>query len=103
MKQAILLAVLAEGLLTLMDALIKVQVARYPTLEIAFLRFVFGFAWVLVLVAITRPGWPTREAVVYNASRSLLVVITATSFFYALGQLPLADTVALTFLSPMFL
>jgi S-adenosylmethionine uptake transporter len=103
MKHAILLAVLADGLLSFMDALIKMLVARYPTLEIAFLRFAFGAIWAAALVGIARPGWPTRETVFYNLTRSVLVVMTATSFFYALGQLPLADAVALSFVSPMFL
>ena len=56
-----------------------------------------------MLVIVTRPGWPSREAIFYNSTRSVLVVVTATSFFFALSQLPLADTIALSFLSPMFL
>jgi drug/metabolite transporter (DMT)-like permease len=41
-----------------------------------------------------RPGWPTREAATYNGLRALLIVVTATSFFFALGRLPLADAIA---------
>jgi S-adenosylmethionine uptake transporter len=95
------LAVAAEGLLTLMDALIKALSARYPTLQIAFLRFGFGLLGAAVYAAWSRPGWPTREATLYNGLRALVIVVTATTFFFALGRLPLADAIALGFISPV--
>lgn len=103
MLQAIIMAVAGDGLLSLMDALIKSMTPRYPTLQIAFMRFSSGLLWASLVLAILRPGWPSRETVFYNTTRSVLVVMTATSFFFALGQLPLADAVALSFLSPMFI
>lgn len=103
LAQAAICAIAAEALLTLMDALIKGLTARYPTFEITFLRFAFGTLWATLLVAYFRPGWPSAETLRANASRSLLVVVTATCFFFALGQLPLAETVALSFLSPVLM
>ncbi len=97
----VLLAIAAEGLLTLMDALIKSLTARYPTLEIAFLRYAFGMIGAIVYAGWTRPGWPTREAAAHNGLRALLIVVIATSFFFALGHLPLADAIALSFISPV--
>jgi Predicted membrane protein len=97
------MAVAGDGLLSLMDALIKSMTPRYPTFQIAFMRFSSGLLWASLVLAILRPGWPSRETVFYNTTRSVLVVMTATSFFFALGQLPLADAVALSFLSPMFI
>jgi drug/metabolite transporter (DMT)-like permease len=97
----VLLAVAAEGLLTLMDAMIKVLSPRYPTLEIAFLRFAFGMVGAVIYAAWMRPGWPTRDATLYNGLRAALVVLTATSFFYALSLLPLADAIAMSFISPV--
>ena len=94
MSHAIVLAIIADGLLSLMDAIIKSMTSRYPTFQIAFLRFGSGLFWASLLLAFTRPGWPSREAIFYNSTRSVLVVITATSFFYALSQLPLAGTLA---------
>jgi drug/metabolite transporter (DMT)-like permease len=99
--QLVLLAVAAEGLLTLMDALIKALSARYPTLQIAFLRFGFGLAGAAVYAAWSRPGWPTREATLFNGLRAIIIVVTATTFFFALGRLPLADAIALAFISPV--
>ena len=97
----VLLAIFAEGLLTLMDAIIKALSARYPVLQIAFLRFGFGLIGAAVYTAWTRPGWPTREATLYNGLRALLIVVIATTFFFALARLPLADAIALSFISPV--
>ena len=57
----VLLAIAAEGLLTLMDAMIKALSPRYPTFEIAFLRFAFGMVGAVAYWMWTRSGWPTRE------------------------------------------
>ena len=101
LRRLVLLAVAAEGLLTLMDALIKLLSARYPTLQIAFLRYGFGLVGAAVYAAWSPPGWPTREATLYNGIRAVLIVVTATSFFFALARLPLADAIAISFISPM--
>src|SRR5262245_48409278 len=89
----VLLAIAAEGLLTLMDAMIKALSARYPTLQIAFLRFGFGLIGAALYAAWSRPGWPTREATLFNGLRAVIIVFTAVTFFYALALLPLADAI----------
>jgi len=91
------------AVLSVMDALIKDVAARYPTFEVAFMRFVFGSLGILVVLAVARPGWPSRETVTVNGLRAVLVVMTATTFFYALSALPLAETLALSFLAPVFI
>src|SRR5262245_38874301 len=93
LRRLVLVAVAAEGLLTLMDALIKLLSARYPALQLAFLRYVFGLIGAALYAAWDRPGWPTREAVLHNGMRAALIVVTATTFFFALGRLPLADAI----------
>lgn len=90
------------GVLCVMDAFLKIAAARFPTFEVAFLRFAGGSVVALLVLVALRPGWPSRETVTANAGRACLGVVTATTFFYALGQLPLAETLVLTFLSPMF-
>jgi S-adenosylmethionine uptake transporter len=100
-RRLVLLAVAAEGLLTLMDAVIKLLSARYPVLQIAFLRYGFGLIGAAVYAAWSRPGLPTREATLYNGMRAVVIVVTATSFFFALARLPLADAIALSFISPV--
>ena len=100
LARLVLLAIAAEGMLTLMDAMIKALSPRYPTFEIAFLRYAFAMVGATIYAVWTRPGWPTREATVYNGLRAGLIVVTATSFFFALGKLPLADAIAMSFISP---
>jgi drug/metabolite transporter (DMT)-like permease len=91
------------AVLSIMDAFIKGMSAYYPTLQVALLRFACGSLVVAGVVAVLRPGWPSRETVAANSLRSVIAVVTAVSFFYALGQLPLAETLVLSFLSPMFI
>jgi S-adenosylmethionine uptake transporter len=90
------------AVLSIMDAVIKGLAARYPVLEITFARFACGSLVILLVVALARPGWPSRESLRANGLRAVLVVVTATSFFYALGTLPLAEALALSFLAPVF-
>ncbi len=91
------------AVLSIMDAVIKGMAAFYPIFQVAFLRFACGSLIVAGVVAVMRPGWPNRETVLANSLRSVIAVVTAVSFFYALGQLPLAETLVLSFLSPMFI
>ncbi|MET0605798.1 MAG: DMT family transporter [Beijerinckiaceae bacterium] len=98
-----LLAGLGVGVLSGMDALIKNVAARHHTFEIAFLRYAIGLIFAGAVLAIARPGWPSRESLIVNSSRSFIVALTASCFFFALGALPLAETIALSFLSPIFL
>jgi len=91
------------AVLSVMDAVIKGMSAHYPTFQVALLRYVCGSVVVVGVVAVMRPGRPSRETVVANLLRSVAAVVTGVSFFYALGQLPLAETLVLSFLSPMFI
>jgi drug/metabolite transporter (DMT)-like permease len=91
------------AVLSVMDAVIKGMSAYYPTFQVAFLRFICGTIVATGVVAVMRPGWPSRETVQANVLRSVTAVVTAVSFFYALGELPLAETLVLSFLSPMFI
>lgn len=98
-----ILAVLGIGVLSVMDALIKHVGARYPTVQLVFLRFSLGFLVASAIWLIQSPPKPTREAVKANTLRGFIGLATATSFFYALQTLPLAETIAFSFLSPLFL
>ena len=85
-----------------MDAIIKGMAAHYAVPQVTFMRFACGTVVALGVVAAMRPGWPSRETVLANGLRSVVAVLTASSFFYALQQLPLAETLVLSFLAPMF-
>ncbi|PPD14026.1 MAG: transporter [Methylobacterium sp.] len=98
-----LLALAGIAVLCAMDAMIKAVGVRYPTFQLAFLRFLAGFLWTIAAVAILRPAFPSRETIRVNTLRGLIGLVTATSFFYALQTLPLAEAIAFSFLSPLFL
>ena len=95
------LAVFAEGLLTLMDALIKLLSARYPTLQIAFLRYGFGLIGAAIYAGWRWPGMADAGGGLLRALRAVLITFVATTFFFALARLPLADAIALSFISPV--
>jgi S-adenosylmethionine uptake transporter len=86
-----------------MDACIKSVTPHYHTLQIAFLRFGMGSIYAAIVFAAMRPTWPTVESVRVNALRSLLAVVTACAFFFALSRLEMAEAMALSFVSPLFI
>ncbi|MGF3024401.1 DMT family transporter [Methylobacterium aquaticum] len=100
---AILLAALGIGLLSLMDATIKGLSDRYGVTGIAFARYVVGSLVMAGVLAVQRPGWPSAETWRSNGLRAVLVVVTAVCFFHGLSVLPLAEALALSFLSPVFI
>jgi drug/metabolite transporter (DMT)-like permease len=103
LRRAVLLALAGEGVLTLMDTLIKTLTPRYPTFEITFLRFACGSLFAVAFFAYMRPGWPSRDAWRFQGLRAVLAVITASCFFYGLSKVPVAEAMALSFLSPLFM
>jgi S-adenosylmethionine uptake transporter len=102
MRTAFLLAAGGIALLTMMDAFIKALAPRYPLLQLVGLRFAAGAIAAGLVLAMLRPPMPTRDRVLANALRSVLVVFTATTFFFSLSTLPFAETLALSFLAPVF-
>jgi drug/metabolite transporter (DMT)-like permease len=101
--RAVILVVLADGVLTFMDALIKGLTPRYSALQISCLRFAFGSIVAVAMWGIVRPALPSRASITANSLRSIVIAITATAFFFALGRLPFANCAVLTFLSPLFI
>ena len=103
LRIAVLFAFAGEGVLTLMDALVKTQTSRYPLMQVTFLRFIFGALVATAVVAILRPRFPGPEALRFHGLRAFLSVFTATTFFYGLSKMPIAEAMALGFLSPLFM
>lgn len=100
---AILYSLAGIGVLTGMDVLIKLVGVRYPTFELAFLRYVFGSLCAVCLWVYLRPPLLSWQATRINIGRGLIVSVSATCFFFTLQTLPLAEAVAFSFLSPLFL
>jgi len=100
---ALLLYFAGVGCLSLMDASVKLVATRYPVAEVSLLRFLFGTIVIGLIVAWMRPGWPSLDMMKINGLRSILTSVLSLTFFFSLTALPLAEAVALSFLSPAFL
>ncbi len=98
----ILYATLGIGLLTAMDGVVKELMQTLPFIQAVFLRFAAGACVALGVLAVTRPRLPDARGIRANLLRVPLVVLTATSFFLSVRELPLAEAIALSFLSPVF-
>jgi drug/metabolite transporter (DMT)-like permease len=101
-RNALLLALLAILLLTVMDSVIKSLSARFNALEIMYFRQGFGVFLAGALFLWFRPGWPSRAQWPGHVSRTLIMTGTGLMFFHALGKLPLAELFVYTFTAPMF-
>ena len=99
----VLVAMAGVGLLSIMDAVVKHVAGNIPTWEIVLLRYVFGTAFALPLFLAGGIRLPPLEALRAHLLRSVVIVLTAATFFYALSVLPLAVTLALSFTSPIMI
>jgi drug/metabolite transporter (DMT)-like permease len=91
------------AIMSAMDAVMKVVSEVYPIGEVVGLRYATGAAFALLAFFATRERAPGFGALRRNFTRSIVVLITAASFFTAIGRLPLAEAVALTFIAPLML
>ena len=93
----------AVALLSMMDAIVKYLSADFGTLQIVFLRYLGGFAFALpFLIGNGLPDF-NRKSIKAGTIRAVLSVITATSFFYAVRTLPLAEAITIAFTAPLFI
>jgi len=87
-----------------MDAIIKWLTADYPVPQVVALRSWFGLP-LLCIFALRQGGLKnlkTRRPMVH-VGRYLLVLVLSFSFFWALSQMKLVDTIAITFAAPIFI
>ena len=99
----IALMVLAVGLFTTMDALVKSLGGTYPTIEIVFFRGIFALVPLAMFIlpkgslAALRTTRPLAHAL-----RAVVGLLSLSAFFYAYIYLPLADVIAISFAAPLF-
>lgn len=97
----ILVAVIAVALACVMDGFIKYVAQSYSALTIAFARFGFGALVAGGAFLVAKPGPIAKDALRIHLLRGAIIVVAATTFFYALGKLPLAEAVVLGFVAPL--
>jgi S-adenosylmethionine uptake transporter len=99
----VLFAALGVALLSAMDAVIKHISPLHATLTIAAGRYLFGaLAAGGIWIHAGRPAL-TAEIWRAHAVRGVVIATSATSFFYALGVLPLAELITLSFIAPLLI
>lgn len=88
-------------LLSVMDSVVKgLSVAGYTTPQIVTMRY-WTATLILIPLAFRLGGrWLSRPALLAGLARGILTFVAASSFFHALGLIPLAIAVTLGFTTP---
>ena len=103
MLRGIALIVTATVLFVTMNAGVKYLSASLPTVELVWARTLGHLLFVAALFAPAHGGWRllvTRNLRV-QLGRSLLLLVSTSLFFTALGWVPLADSTAVSFTAPI--
>ncbi len=87
---------------SLMDALMKSATLAAGAYSSVLLRSVLGAAMMLPVWQLTgKARWPARSVLKVHAARGLLSSMMATTFFYGLARIPMAEGMALSFIAPL--
>lgn len=92
---------LGIALFSVMDGVMKglsIEIGAYNAL---FWRTVIGVMLMLPVAIIKRQGWPNRAAWRLHLIRSTISTIMAFTFFWGIARVPLAEGIALSFISPI--
>ena len=100
---AIAFAVAAAGIgfFSLMDAAMKDLVIALGVYNAVIWRNMIGSVITGALFVGTQSVWPKGDVLRLHAWRSAVVAVMAISFFWALGRLPLAEAIGLSFIAPV--
>jgi drug/metabolite transporter (DMT)-like permease len=99
---AVLMMLIAGVMSSLLHIGVRYVSPHIPTIEIVFLRSLFTI--LVTLPFVFRPGqvsWRTNNLQL-QIVRGLVGVCSMTAWYYALGQIPLADAGALSFTTAIF-
>jgi S-adenosylmethionine uptake transporter len=97
----VLAAIVAIGLLTLMDAFMKaasLAIGAYSTL---LLRAPIIFILAAPAWHLTGGKWPARKTLRIHLIRGLVVTAMGFLFFFGLTYLPMAQAIAISFIAPL--
>lgn len=92
---------LAIALFSAMDATMKHASIAVGAYSATLLRNAIGFALFLPLWLHEGARWPGRKVLMIHVKRGVVGAGTATSFFFALVRLPMAEAIAISFIAPL--
>jgi drug/metabolite transporter (DMT)-like permease len=93
--------VLAVALLTAMDGIAKYLTQSLPIAEVVWARYAFNLLVLLAVLPAWRVAvWRTRQAPL-QVVRGLMMIVATGFMFLSLTLLPMAETYAITYISPL--
>ena len=99
--RAYLVAILAIGFLSAMDAAMKAVSLDYGALSALAWRALVATPIVGAAYLLTKKGWPDRSAMKLHLLRGVLMVPMSFTFFWGLTYVPMAQAIALAFIAPL--
>lgn len=97
----VLAAIIGIGFFSGMDAIMKSASIAIGAYSAFFLRSVIGFAMIFPYWLVRERNWPQRAVLKVHLVRGVAVAFMGWSFFFSLIYLPLAEAIALSFISPL--
>lgn len=94
-------ALAAVGVLSIMDAAMKGLVIALGIVAVSVWRAAANFVLCSALYLPRRLPWPTRRTLRIHVIRSIDITVMAVLFFWAIARVPLAQSIALTFIAPL--
>lgn len=95
------IALAGVAMLSLMDAFMKGASLAVGAFSAAWLRAVLATAIAIPLWLARRPSWPDRETLKLHLLRGVCSAFMGLTFFFALTRLPIAETIAISFIAPL--
>jgi len=101
----ILLAICGSLVFSVNDVAIKFLSGDYPLHQVVLVRAVIGLVFLAVMIAVTGGNWQQLRTGRGGTHliRVILVITSNATYFLALAAMPLADAVALAFVSPVII
>ncbi len=100
---AIVLMLAATGMTAVQNTLIRLLAdSGIHPFQIAFFRCLFGFVSVAALVLWRTRAFPQPRAMKLLGASGILHMLSMLAFFFGLSRMPLNDSAALTFATPLF-
>ncbi|TCO73613.1 DMT family transporter [Rhodovulum euryhalinum] len=93
----------AFAVFSLHDAVVKALGVHYDAIQIVFFSVLMGFPLVILLLIRERDGSLRPRRPVWSAIRTLAVMATMLSAFYAFSAIPLAQAYAIIFATPLII
>lgn len=96
-----LAALAGVAMLSLMDAFMKDSALAIGAYSAALLRAAIAFAIATPLWLARRKQWPDKATLKLHVLRGVCSAFMGLTFFYALTKLPIAETIAISFVAPL--